>query len=106
MSRNTLSDLGLPSPPDDLEALQENEPEQDMAQLQQHVTSSIATFNEGQRAVFNAVVGAILPGVSTDNLEGASASTAHSPQIASDLHRVFFLDAPGRPSSPEQFRAS
>jgi len=95
MSRNTLSDLGLPSPPDDLEALQENEPEQDMAQLQQHVTSSIATFNEGQRAVFNAVVGAILPGVSTDNLEGASSSTAHSPQIASDLHRVFFLDAPG-----------
>ncbi len=56
------------------------------------VDDAIPKLNAGQRAVFDAVVDCILPGVSSSNLE-APVSSQGAPQNAQS--RVFFLDAPG-----------
>ncbi len=53
---------------------------------------AIPKLNAGQRDVFDAVVGCILPGVSSSNLE-APVSNHGAPQNGES--RVFFLDAPG-----------
>ena len=95
LGRRKLSDYGLPSPPDDLEPLPVHAPAaaQDPAQVQAQVVADISKFNQGQREVFNKVVGAVMPGVSIGNLDGAASSTAPPPLPPSQ--RVFFLDAPG-----------
>lgn len=53
-------------------------------EIEEEVESAISNFNEGQRNVFNEVVGAVVPGVSVSNLEGASSSRA--PLYGHPLH--------------------
>ncbi len=67
-------------------------PELHTARLRRAVDEAIPKLNSGQRAVFDEVVGCILPGVSSSNLE-APFSKHCAPQNAES--RVFFLDDPG-----------
>ncbi len=84
----------LPTPQDDLPApIVEGEvPELDSERLRRAVDESIPKLNAGQRAVFDAVVGCILPGVSSSNIEAPCLEPRCTTNAES---RVFFLDAPG-----------
>ena len=93
MGNLNMETYQLPIPPDSLPALLEppEAAEEEEDRLRESVTSSVAQFNAGQRAVFDAVVGAVLPGVSSVDL-----TAPVSPQaMAQRQDRVFFLDAPG-----------
>lgn len=57
------------------------------------MTYCISTINKGQRAVFDQVVEAVLPGITTTNLNFEVASSSMIPPPPP--HRIFFLDAPG-----------
>ncbi len=61
----------VPSPHDDLPAfmVEGDAPELDNLKLGRAVDEAIARLNAGQRAGLDAVVGCILPGVSSSNLE-------------------------------------
>ncbi len=94
MGNFTLETFQLLTPQDDLPALivEGEVPELDAERLRRAVDEAIPKLNAGQRAVLDAVVGCILPGVSSSNLE-APVSNLGAPQNAESL--VFFLDAPG-----------
>ena len=70
MGNFCLATYQLPSPTEDLPALLEpQEPQEvDENRLQEAVSRSVSLFNSGQRAVFDAVVGVVLPGVSSEDL--------------------------------------
>ncbi len=90
----TLETFQLPTLQDDLPALivETEVPELDTDRLRRAVDESIPKLNAGQRAVFDAVVGCILPGVSSSNLEAPVWN--HSAQQNAES-RVFLLGAPG-----------
>ncbi len=78
------------------------EQEIDTERLRRAVDEAIPKLNPGHKAVFDAVVGCILPGVSSGILE-APVSNHGAPQNAES--RVFFLDAPGGTSKTFVTRA-
>ncbi len=94
MGNFTLETFQLPTPQDDLHALivEGEVPKLDTERLRRAVDEAIQKLNAGQRAVFDAVVGCILPGVSSSNLE---ASFSNHMALQNAESRVFFLDAPG-----------
>ncbi len=65
MGNFTLETFRLPTPQDDLPALivEGQVPELDSERLRRAVDEAIPKFNAGQRAVFDAVVSFILPGM-------------------------------------------
>ncbi len=67
-------------------------PELDTERLRRAVDGAIPKLNAGQRAGFDVVVGFILAGVPSSNLE-ALVSSNSAQQNAESV--VFFLDAPG-----------
>ncbi len=94
MGNFTLEQFQLPTPQDDLPALiaEEEVPELDTERLRRAVDEAIPKLNAGQRAVFDAVVGCILPGMSSRNLE---AHVSNHEESRNAEPRVFFLNAPG-----------
>lgn len=88
ISCTTIEDLGLPSTPSDL-APPETEDTPQPPKVHRHMAlQSIFLFNDEQRGVFNKLVGAVIPGISTDNLDA-------NHTFVSSSERMFFLDAPG-----------
>ncbi len=79
MRNFTLEAFQLPTPQDDLPRLivEGAVPELDTARLRRAVDEAIPKLNAGQRAVFDDVVGCILPVVSSSNLEALSRTTVH-----------------------------
>ncbi len=77
-------------------------PELDTESLRRAVDEAIPKLNAGQRAVFDAVVGCILPGVSSSNLE---APVSNNGALQKAECRVFFLGAPGGTSKTFVTRA-
>ncbi len=94
MGNFTLEIFQLPSLKEDVPALldEEGEQETDSERLRRAVDEAALSSNAGQRAVFDAVVGCVLPGVSSSNLEAPGVNQG-APR--SGKSRVFFLDAPG-----------
>ena len=65
----------------------------DPAQMQVLLMADISKFNQGQREIFNKVVGSVMASVPIQILDGAASSTTHCPLPPSQ--RVFSLDASG-----------
>ena len=62
----TNSEFGIPEPESGLGPLR---PEEDItAELRRKVVNCISKMNDGQKVVFNRVVGEVMPGVSLDNI--------------------------------------
>ncbi len=72
--------------------MEEDEQESDSERFRRAVDEAVPPLNAGQRAVFDAVVGCVLPSVSSSNLE-APVVNQGSPHSGDS--RVLFLDAPG-----------
>ncbi len=85
MGNFTLETFQLPTPQDDLSALivEEEVPELDTARLRRAFDEAIPKLNAGRRAVFDAVVGCILPGLSSSNLEAPVSSQGAPPNAES-----------------------
>ncbi len=96
MGNFTLETFQLPTSQDDLPVLivEGEVPELDTERLRRAVDEAIPKLSADQRAVFDAVLGCILPVVSSSNLKGP-VSNHGAPQNAES--QVFFLDARGGP---------
>lgn len=79
MNQISIQDLVLPSESDRLPRLQEDSSESNVQETISKVDVAISSVIGGQRAVFNEIIGDIIPGVSSDNLQGAASSTAPRP---------------------------
>ncbi len=68
------------------------DPVKTVEQQRKEIELAIKSFNDGQKAVFNAIVGAILLGVTADN----PFASVHEPKSMNLREsRSFFFDAPG-----------
>ncbi len=95
MGNFSLDTFQLPSAQEDLPTLvvEEDEQESGSERLRRAVDEAVPSLDADQRALFDVVVGCVLPGVSSSNLE-APVVNQGSPRSGNP--RVFFLDAPGR----------
>ncbi len=93
MGGQSLSSLDLSEAPADLPPLVEetNEAEQQQESLRGTIIESAPLLNDSQRAVFDAIVGAELPGVCPSDVDAPV--SGQGAQVASQA-RVFFLDVP------------
>lgn len=88
----SLSTYDLLTPKEELLELRApaQSPQQIQSELQETVQTALPIFNELQRLVFNTVIGATLPSVSAESLQGLGCPpTAMKPPT-----HVIFLDGP------------
>ena len=102
MVGKSLQNFGLPAADPGLERLIQQSSGQEVAQsteqARDELRTMVSSFNDGQRAVFDEIVGKILPGVTSVGLQGGAGSSGNNEaQTDTGLAegRLFFLDAPG-----------
>ncbi len=90
----SLESLNLPKPPERSYHIQvENTNPVGNTQKIESIEVNTTKFNKGQNNVFNTILGAILPGVTAENLCAPFQSPFNHQSACS---RAYFLDAPGR----------
>lgn len=92
MARSSLNAFELPLADPNFPPLHLPDPGEDMAEVANEVREKVQSFNQDQRQVFNEAIGAVLPGISSENLDDEPDDTM--PRDYSPAY-MFFLDAPG-----------